>query len=459
MARQPVRGLRVNESLYRLLQSLRDGESISSYFSRRPALNRTETYQTLLTLVSRGYLKLESIGPIPFPPRVSIIIPVKDQPEDLLDCLKSLEKLNYPRDAREIIVVDDGSKKSVSQLVTADNIQVIRREFSLGPAACRNIGAQNARGDAFAFLDADCLSGENWLAETVPFIQMAGAGAVGGFIDGFYQKTCLDRYEKAFSPLNMGKRLIAEGRTDSGFYVPTANLLVSREAFTAAGGFNESLRLGEDVDFCWRLRSKGYTLVYTPMGVVAHKHRNRLGKMLQRRAAYGTSEAVLYRAHHDKKKVFGVPPYAAMSFLAVILALLLLNPYPLCALPPLFAIDLWRRSVTLKHIRMALPFPSLVSAALRSYLAFFYYTFFHLIRYYLVIIIGLGVLWYPLWILGGLAVLWTSVGDFYIKKPRLLYPVFLFYYVMEHLAYQAGVFWGCLKQGYFGSYMLSFKKA
>jgi hypothetical protein len=128
-------------------------------------------------------------------------------------------------------------------------------------------------------------------------------------------------------------------------------------------------------------------------------------------------------------------------------------------LPPLFAIDLWRRSVTLKKNKMSLPLPGLLSSVLRSYLSFCYFTLFHLMRYYLVIIIGLGVLWYPLWILGGLAVLWTSVADFYIKKPRLLYPVFLLYYVMEHLAYQAGVFWGCLKQGYFGSYRLSFKKA
>jgi hypothetical protein len=46
-----------------------------------------------------------------------------------------------------------------------------------------------------------------------------------------------------------------------------------------------------------------------------------------------------------------------------------------------------------------------------------------------------------------------------VKKPRLPYPVFLFFYTLEHLAYQAGVFLGCLRERYFGSYRLSFRRA
>ena len=71
---------------------------------------------------------------------------------------------------------------------------------------------------------------------------------------------------------------------------------------SAAGGFTASLHLGEDVDFCWRMRRQGYSLLYVPRGTVAHKHRNRLNRMLLRRGAYGTSEAKLYHDHRDKKK-------------------------------------------------------------------------------------------------------------------------------------------------------------
>ena len=459
LSRLPLRLLRLNESLFRLLELIRDGGELAAYFNRNPGLNSVNILKVLLSLVARGYLKLERIAPLAVFPRVSVIIPVRDRPEDLLDCLKSLEKLSYPKDALEIIVVDDGSQTNVSQFIASADIKVLRHEVSRGPAACRNTGAQSARGDILAFLDADCLAGENWLSETVPFFQLAGAGAVGGYVDGYYRESFLDRYEKVFSSLNLGKRLTIEAKTDSGFYVPTANLLVTREAFTAAGGFKEGMRVGEDVDFCWRLRGLGHALLYVPFGSVAHKHRNRLGSMLKRRGEYGTSEAVLYRAHRDKRKGLAVSPYAGLSFLALSLALLLLNPYPLGALPLLFGFDLWRKSVTVRKFKMALSFPSLVSSALRSYLSFFYFAFFHLIRYYLILIVGLGFLWYPLWIFGGLGIICTSVVDFSVKKPDLLYPVFLCYYLLEHLAYQVGVFWGCLKLGYFGSYRLSFRRA
>ena len=48
---------------------------------------------------------------------------------------------------------------------------------------------------------------------------------------------------------------------------------------------------------------------------------------------------------------------------------------------------------------------------------------------------------------------------FAVRRPALPYPVFLWFYTLEHLAYQLGVFWGCLRRGYFGSYLVSFHRA
>jgi cellulose synthase/poly-beta-1,6-N-acetylglucosamine synthase-like glycosyltransferase len=257
----------------------------------------------------------------------------------------------------------------------------------------------------------------------------------------------------------MGQRFMMEGKSGSGFYVPTANLLVTREAFRAAGGFNEKMRTGEDVDFCWRLRDLGYTLVYVPYGTVAHKHRSSLAKMLKRRAAYGSSEALLYKTHRDKKKRFYVSFFAGLSFIALLLAIILLNPYPLGAIPLFFIIDLFIKSGAAGKNKVPHPLRQVAASALRSYFSFGYYAFFHLIRYYLALFIAFGFLWYPLWITGALGVFWTSGVDYAVKKPALFYPVFLFYYLLEHLVYQAGVLLGCFKYRYFGSYILSFKKA
>ncbi|OGN96242.1 MAG: mycofactocin system glycosyltransferase [Chloroflexi bacterium RBG_13_51_18] len=449
----PIKLLRLNESLYNILKHIRDGGQPSDFHIRNPQ----NTTRVLLTLVARGYLKLERTAPLMVCPNVSVIIPVRDQPEDLLDCLKALEKVRYPKDRLEIIVVDDGSKEEVARIVSSENIRIIRHNESKGAAACRNIGAENAKGDIFAFLDADCVAGESWLEEIVSFFQSAGAGAAGGYIDGYEDKTSLDRYEKVFSSLNMGNRLIIEASGDSGFYVPTANLLVSREAFKTTGGFKEGMRVGEDVDFCWRLREHGFTLIYTPSGSVAHRHRNKLGRMLKRRAEYGTSEALLYRTHRDKKKGFNFAVLPVLSFIALTLAILLMNPYPLCALPLFFGIDMSMKNKTVKKYKMELPLRQIAAAALRSLLSFYYFAFFHLMRYYLVLIVGMGFAWWPFWVWGGAGLLYTSLTDYIVKKPQLFYLVSLFYYLLEHIVYQAGVFWGCVKYRYFGSYLIRFK--
>jgi hypothetical protein len=96
---------------------------------------------------------------------------------------------------------------------------------------------------------------------------------------------------------------------------------------------------------------------------------------------------------------------------------------------------------------------------LRSYLASYYFAFFHLVRYYLILLCGLGFLLHSVWFFCGLAVLLTSSVDYCVKRPNLPYPVFLLFYILEHLAYQIGVFWGCLKLRYFRSYLLDVRRA
>jgi len=453
----PLRILRLNTPLFRLLQHLQEGGELNEYLHRNPGLEEGNVFRLLLSLVSRGYLKLDKIADIEDYPKVTVIIPVRNQPGDLQECLQSLARLDYPQDKIEVIVVDDGSDTAVSDIVPS-SIKVIRMDRSYGPAACRNTGAAQTNAEILAFLDADCIAGENWLRELVPFFRSAQTGAVGGYIAGYYRDKALDRYEDVSSSLNMGKRLLLEGDTGSSFYVPTANMLVSREAFLATGGFQADRRVGEDVDFCWRLRKLGYTLLYVPSGMVAHKHRNQLGRMLQRRSEYGTSEAALYRAHGEKRKTFLISPYAGLSFLALVLAILLVNPYPLAFILLAFVIDLFLKYRTLRKYNMVLPLRQKDYATLRSHLSGYYFALFHLLRYYLVLITGLGFLWHPLWYLAALAIILTSSVDYSVKKPKLNYPVFLFFYLLEHLAYQAGVFWGCLKLRYFGSYLLSFRR-
>ena len=455
----PLRILRVNRSLFLILKRIQKGSRLLELKYGSHAENKDNLLKQLLSLTSKGYLKLTEVAEPESYPDVSIIIPVKDRPKDIAECLQSLAGLNYPEDKMEVIVVDDGSKQSISDIVSSFNAKLIRIEESQGAAVCRNIGAQNAGGDILAFLDADCMADKNWLREMVPFLQIEGIGAAGGLVDSYYHKSHLDRYEEAFSSLSMGKRMIFQGNTESNFYVPSCNLLVKSTVFRAMGGFKKGMHVGEDVDLCWRIRKNGHVLLYVPVGKVDHKHRNKLFKMLQRRKDYGTSEAPLYYFHRDKKKRFPISIFAVLSLLALITSILLQNPYIACSIVLFFGIDLFRKSISLKRLNFSFPFLQIIYSVLRSYFSFYYFASFHLVRYYFILLAGLGIVFHFLWILCGIALLLTSIVDYRIKKPDLIYPVFLYFYTLEHLAYQVGVFWGCLKLKHFGAYIPAFSPA
>ena len=82
-------------------------------------------------------------------------------------------------------------------------------------------------------------------------------------------------------------------------YVPTTALLVRRSALEALGGFDEALRVGEDVDLVWRLTAEGEAVRYEPGSVVHHPTRPSLVAWLQQRFRYGTAAADLAARHGD----------------------------------------------------------------------------------------------------------------------------------------------------------------
>lgn len=99
-------------------------------------------------------------------PFFSIIIPTYNRPERLASCLEAIALLDYPRDRFEVIVVDDGSKTALDEVVAPlkNKIDIkLLRQKNAGPAATRNKGAEVAQGEFLAFTDDDCQPTPNWL--------------------------------------------------------------------------------------------------------------------------------------------------------------------------------------------------------------------------------------------------------------------------------------------------------
>src|SRR5947209_6712064 len=96
-------------------------------------------------------------------PFLSVIVPVRDDPNGLYRCLQALAQQSVCRDAYEVIVVDDDSRTSVSASASVNFADRVLRGARRNSFAARNLGARCARGDYLAFCDADCVPHSRWL--------------------------------------------------------------------------------------------------------------------------------------------------------------------------------------------------------------------------------------------------------------------------------------------------------
>ena len=388
---------------------------------------------------------------------MSLIIPVYNRAEEIGACLDSCLALDYPAAKLEIIVVDDGSTDATREVVQGYPVKLLALERNQGQSAARNRGAAVATGEILAFLDSDCLAEPQWLQELLPYFQDPAVALVGGYVASYYQETALDRYEEVCSPLNMGENPAFGLTPTDDFYVPTCNVLVRKDSYQAVGGLREDLRLGEDVDLCWRLKEQGYKLLYIPRGRVAHKHRNRFGPAFRRRFAYGSSEAHLFGNHPQVRKRFPGRPAALTVCGSVAAGLATASPGWLLLALAAWLLASWRQRRQLAaKLELPLPYRTLLLAAAKEYLAYGYYLSYHVIRYYLPLVLLLFFLPPAGYLLGSLLLLLPAGLEYYRRRPRLSWPFFCFYFLAEQLYYQAGVFWGCCQRRCFRPYHLIF---
>lgn len=192
------------------------------------------------------------------PPRVSVIIPHLNEPEALSRCIGSLQKQKVDGVPFEIIVVDNGSRHSPDGICAGVRLE---REHIPGPGPARNRGAQVAKGEFLAFIDADCVADEGWVRGIVTFFDSNPdvsclAGDIRVACANPEHATSVEAFENVFS---YRARLYVERH----HYAATGNMAVRREAFTAVGPFG-GIAVMEDRDWGQRATALGFRIAYVP---------------------------------------------------------------------------------------------------------------------------------------------------------------------------------------------------
>ncbi|MGD9987362.1 mycofactocin biosynthesis glycosyltransferase MftF [Pseudonocardia sp.] len=255
------------------------------------------------------------LGPLARPERadVTVVVPVKDRTAGLVRLLAAL-----PTDLGGIVVVDDGSAVPVD--VTHDGpLTLLRNDTARGPAAARNAGLAAATTRLVAFLDSDVVPRPGWLEPLLDrFADPAVGLAAPRIVALDAGATWVSRYEAVRSSLDLGLDAAPVVPRSRVAYVPSAALLVRRDA--VGTGFDENLHVAEDVDLVLRLHEQGWRLRYEPASHVAHDHRVDVRQWLGRKAFYGTGAAPLALRHAG-----AVPPMVLSPWSAAVCALLLVQ--------------------------------------------------------------------------------------------------------------------------------------
>jgi mycofactocin system glycosyltransferase len=228
---------------------------------------------------------------------VTVVIPVRNNVAGVRRLVASLRGL-------QVIVVDDGSSEPLGGESFSGmhcDVTVLRHCESRGPAAARNTGLASCTTDFVAFMDSDVVPRRGWLEALLGHFCDPTVALAAPRIVGLTQSdTLVARYEAVRSSLDLGHQEAPVIPYTPVSYVPSAAIICRCSALRDVGGFDETLRAGEDVDLCWRLVEAGARLRYEPIALVAHDHRIDLREWFMRKAFYGGSAAPLSARHPDK---------------------------------------------------------------------------------------------------------------------------------------------------------------
>ena len=261
--------------------------------------------------------------------KISILIPNKDHIEDLRRCIDSI-RARSTYENYEIIVIENNSVDRAvidyyETLKEQKNITVVTYEGEFHYARINNFGARYATGKYLLLLNNDTqVISMNWLEAMLMYAQRPDVGAVGaklyygdrtiqhaGVVIGLgaHRTAGHTHYRINYDNLGyMGKLCYAQNVSA----VTGACLMVRKSIYDALGGLDEQFAVAlNDVDFCLRIREKGYLNVFTPFAELYHYESASRGSDTadRKKAERYEAESALFRERWKELLAKGDPYY------------------------------------------------------------------------------------------------------------------------------------------------------
>lgn len=211
---------------------------------------------------------------------ISIIIINFNGKRFLENCLRSVLTSNYTN--FEVIIVDnastDGSIELIQEKFQYNNLKIVKTGLNLGFAEGNNLGAKMAKGKYVVFLNNDTEVDKNWLKELVKVMESdKSIGAAQSKLLLFDRKTIdsagdfINSYGYGWMR-GVGEEDIGQyNETDEIFSARGAGMIVKKNILKSVDYFDSDFfMVCEDIDLCWRIRLKGYKIIFVPASIIYH---------------------------------------------------------------------------------------------------------------------------------------------------------------------------------------------
>ncbi len=236
-------------------------------------------------------------------PKFSIIIPTFNTNIVLGQCLDALRKQSADKDWFEVIVINDGGRKGVS-----DDVRPMEEHLSIrymyqdhkGPAAARNLGIEAARGDIILLLDDDSLPATDWMAATIAaWERYPGYDGIGGYVikddaDSIYCRVNADFFNWY---------LDQNSSADDCLFLVTCNAGYRKSMLERIGRFDERFTRasGEDRDLNIKILKNGGKLKLDDSILVYHDRDLTFLSFVKKNFNYGKAAYHIYTRYPEQK--------------------------------------------------------------------------------------------------------------------------------------------------------------
>lgn len=191
----------------------------------------------------------------------TFIIPAKNEEKRLPTCLNAIHTAAAGKWPYEIIVVDNGSTDRTTEVAAVNGAKVL--DLPHGTiSALRNYGARISTGDILIFVDADCAVSITYLDTAAELLNDKDVGIVTGNIE--------IPTNSGWVPRAWSMNWFYKNEPYQVSWASSMNMIMRRPTFFAVGGFDEAMATCEDVEFCKRIKKKGFYILHHCRSSVVH---------------------------------------------------------------------------------------------------------------------------------------------------------------------------------------------